>query len=71
MATFPEQFYLKESTRWQRFTRDLRLIQFMISMLWRWATAGRRIRKAYRQAQATGETLWLDDLDPYKRRAPR
>jgi len=69
MATFPELFYLKESTRWQRFKRDLRLIRFIIFMLWRWATAGRRVRKAYRQAQATGGTLWLDDLDPFKRRA--
>ncbi len=69
MATFPELFYLKESTRWQRFKRDVRLIRFMISMLWRWATAGRRVRKAYRHAQATGGTLWLDDLDPFKRRA--
>ena len=50
MATFPELFYLKESTRWQRFRRDLRLIKFMIAMLWRWSTAGRRVRRAYRHA---------------------
>ncbi len=69
MATFSELFYLEEATRWQRFKRDLRLIKFMINMLWRWATAGRKVRIAYRRAQANGGTLWLDDLDPFRRRS--
>lgn len=71
MATFPEQFYLKESTRWQRFKRDVRLIKFMLQMLLLWSIKGRRVRRAYRQAQARGETFWLDDLDPFKPRVQR
>lgn len=65
--TFAEMFYLEEATPWQRLGRNLRLARFIVWNIWMWATAGRRVRNAYRRACATGERFYIDYLDPERR----
>ena len=64
MTSFEEQFYLENPSRWQMFTRNLRLLWWLWQRAWLWLTLGRRIRRAYREAQASGEPVVLEDLLP-------
>lgn len=66
--TFAEQFFLEEATPAQRLGRDLRLALFLARTLWGWATVGRRVRRAWREACARGEPLYLEDLFPGMKR---
>ena len=65
--TFAQLFYLTDASIGQRIARDARLIKFLFRMFWRWATLGRKVRARYRRCLETGETFWLDDLDPARR----
>ena len=62
MGTYQEKFYLEEATRWQRFKRNLRLIKYMLGIVWFWAVLGRKVRQQHRRSQANGETYWIDHL---------
>ena len=64
MATFEERFYVTGGGFGRRLWRDVRLVAFLARMGLTWLVAGGRIRRAYRQARANGETFWLDALDP-------
>ncbi len=41
--------------------RDLIWLGRLASAVYLYWTAGARVRRAYREAQATGATLWLDE----------
>lgn len=60
MRTIDEQF-TRRTGRWAVWWRDLRLLIRIAQMLWAYFTDGSRIRRAYRRAQALGETYWLDE----------
>ena len=62
MASFEETFYLENPSRWQAFKRDLRLLLMLARYALMWLTRGVRVRRAYRQAQASGEPLELESL---------
>lgn len=40
--------------------RDLRLLWRIGTMLYQYATVGRRVRREYRRRQANGEIYWVD-----------
>jgi len=65
--TFAEMFYLEEATPWQRLVRNLHLVKFIAWNIWMWATAGRRVRAAYRKSCVSGEPFYVDFLDPARR----
>ena len=44
--------------------RDLALLLRIARMVYAFATAGARLRRAYRRCQARGEVLWVDALGP-------
>ena len=54
---------------WGRLRRDVRLLLRLARMTLEYATAGRRIRQAYRDAQASGAVYWVDD-PPADERGP-
>ncbi len=62
MASFEETFYLENPSRWQAFKRDLRLLLMLARYALMWLTRGVRVRRAYRQAQVSGEPLELESL---------
>jgi hypothetical protein len=62
MASFEEEFYLENPTRWQALKRDLRLLLMLARYALLWLTKGARVRRAYRQARATGKPLELESL---------
>lgn len=64
MASFEEQFYLENPTRWQALRRDARLLLWLGVRAWAWASLGVKVRRAYRQAQRSGVPLVLEDLLP-------
>ena len=41
--------------------RDLRRLRRIAGIAYTYWTQGSRVRRAYRMAQARGETLWLDE----------
>ena len=41
--------------------RDLRWLGRLAHAVYLYWTAGARVRRAYREAEATGATLWLDE----------
>ncbi len=41
--------------------RDLRRLRRLAQIVYVYWTAGARLRRAYRKAQAEGTTLWLDE----------
>ena len=60
MRTIDGQF-TPESSLWQRFNRDRRLLFRMAKMVLSYFIEGRRIRRLYRDKQALGKTLWVDE----------
>ncbi len=64
MASFEDQFYLENPSRWQAFRRDLRLLAWLAARAMAWLTRGVRVRRAYRRAQRSGEPLVLEEELP-------
>ncbi len=48
---------------WSRSWRDLALLGHLASMTVYYWTSGARLRKAYRDCEASGKVFWVDD-DP-------
>jgi len=65
--TFAKMFYLKDAGLDRRLGRDLRLLRHFFGMAKTYFTLGRKVRAEYRRCQATGETMWIDGLDPARR----
>jgi hypothetical protein len=62
MAGFEEEYVLGESTLRQRLARDWRLAGHLVRVFWMWCTVGRRLRRAYREAERTGDPVVIDHL---------
>ena len=60
MATFDEQFFVRESSPLKRVRRDIRLLRFLVTIVWRWLWQGGAVRRRYRHAEAAGEIYYLD-----------
>ena len=62
MASFEDEFYLENPTRWQALKRDARLLLLLARYALLWLTRGVVVRRAYRRAQTTGEPLVLESV---------
>lgn len=62
MASFEEQFYIENPTRWQALRRDLRLLCWLAVRAWAWLGKGLLVRIAYRRAKRHKEPLIIEDL---------
>ena len=62
MATIDERFHLFERGWRRRVKRDLRLLRFLATIMVGWIVGGGKVRKAYRRAVASGDTLYIDRL---------
>ncbi len=59
--TFDAQFVLRDASRGRRLVRDLKVLRFLAMVLLFWATKGRRIRRSYRAALASGRPFVLEE----------
>ncbi len=62
MAGFEEEYVLGEATWRQRRARDWRLFRHIARVFWMWCTVGRKLRRAYREADRTGQPVIIDHL---------
>ena len=62
MASFEEEFYLENPTRWQALQRDIRLLLRLAQYALMWLTRGIFVRKAYRRAQLSGKPLEIEAI---------
>lgn len=60
MSAYDDAFHVLEDSRWLRFKRDLRLLAWLGTFLYRFMTAGRKVRRAYRRAKRLGQPLYMD-----------
>ena len=60
VATFDEQFFVREVSAVKRLRRDIRLVRFLAAIAWRWLWQGGAVRRRYRQAEAAGRVYYLD-----------
>ena len=63
MKSFQEDFYLETSSPARRLWRNLRLLGYVLQMVWVWAVPGGRLRARLRRARRTGEPVVIDALD--------
>lgn len=47
---------------WAKVRGDVTLMLRLLRMTISYATAGRKVRKLYQQAEANGNSVWVDDL---------
>ena len=64
MASFEEQFYLENPTRLQVLWRNVKLLWWLAVRAVMWTSKGVLVRRAYRNAQVSGEPLILEDQFP-------
>lgn len=50
-----------EGGRWAALKRDVTTLRRVLMMIVGYWTHGRRVRKAYRDAEAAGSTYWVDE----------
>lgn len=55
---------------WVKLRSDVSLLARLIRMTIAYSTAGRRVRRLYRRAEARGETFWVDDPAETARPSP-
>ena len=64
MPSFEERFHeFRPGLHW-RLWRDVRCAAFILGLIWRNLTVGRRVRRKYLDCVRTGEPFWLDDAEP-------
>lgn len=52
-----------QQSPWQKFRADAGLLLRFATMIFYYHTAGRRLRRLYRDCEARGEIFWVDE-DP-------
>lgn len=62
MSSFEKRYCLSNPTWGQRLRRDLALLVDSLSFLVVWLTRGRRLRRAYQQAQKDQTQIILEDM---------
>jgi hypothetical protein len=55
-------FRVYENSLRLRFKRNIRIFIYLAKLYWRWLIFGGRIRKAWRQADKTGQPFVLEDV---------
>lgn len=64
MPSFEERFHeFRPGLHW-RLWRDVRCAVFILGLVWRNLTVGRRVRRKYLDCARTGEPFWLDEAEP-------
>ena len=61
LSSFEEKYYLANPTFTQRLRRDARMVVDSARFLILWATLGRRLRAAVKEAERSGSQLVLED----------
>ena len=61
MKSFEERFCVTAPGLGPRLARDARLLWFLLGMVWRNLTLGRRVRRRYRACMAKGEPYFVDE----------
>ena len=56
MKSFQEDFYLETSSPLYRLWRNLRLLAYVLQIVWFWAVLGGRVRRAVRKASQPGQS---------------
>jgi len=62
VKSFQKDFYLETSNPLRRLSRNVRLIGYILQVVFLWLVAGGRVRRAVAKARETGATLEIDDL---------
>lgn len=62
MSSFEERYCLSNPTWGQRLRRDIALLVDSLSFFGVWLTRGRRLRRAYQQAQKDQTQIILEDM---------
>jgi hypothetical protein len=62
MGSFQEDFYLETSSPLRHFWRNVRLVGYILQIVWFWGWSGARVRRALRRARRTGEPYIIDSL---------
>lgn len=62
MSSFEERYCLSNPTWRQRLRRDLALLVDSLTFFGIWLTRGRRLRRAYQQAQKDQTQIILEDM---------
>ena len=65
MKSFQEDFYLETSSPLRRLWRNVRLLRYVLQIVWFWAVRGGRVRRAVRRARRTGtagDSFFIDSL---------
>jgi hypothetical protein len=60
--TFGERFYLTTRDPWRRLLRNVRLLGYIASLIWKWLVLGSRVRRACSKARRTGTPYFIDEL---------
>ncbi len=57
-----KHFRVYEDDWWLRFKRNIRIFIYLAKLCYRWFVFGGRIRKAWRNADKTGQPFILEDI---------
>jgi len=63
MKSFQERFYLHQPTVLKTLWRDVRMLGYLLQVIYAWVFIGGRVRRAYQRCELAGETWWIDELD--------
>ena len=64
VPSFEERFHeFRAGPHW-RLWRDVRCAVFILGLVWRNLTVGRRVRRKYLDCVRTGAPFWLDEAEP-------
>jgi len=63
MKSFQQRFYLQQRSLLKTLWRDLRMIAYILQVVYAWVVIGGRVRRAYRGCEQAGTTWWIDQLD--------
>ena len=60
MSAYDDTFHVLQDSRWLRFKRDLRLLLWLGTFLYRFMTVGARMRRKYIRHKRLGQSLYID-----------
>ena len=60
MSAYDDAFHVLQDSRWLRFKRDLRLMLWLGTFLYRFMTVGARMRRKYIRHKRLGQSLYID-----------
>ena len=63
MKSFQQRFYLHDPGLLKTLWRDVRMLGYILEVIWAWTVVGGRVRRAYRRCERSGDTWWIDTLD--------